>query len=48
MDRLDTCNVIVLAATNVLKRLDPGLLKPGRFDREIHVPAPDFQVITHN
>ncbi len=36
-----TEGVIVLAATNRVDILDPALLRPGRFDRQIHVNAPD-------
>ncbi|MDD7341999.1 MAG: ATP-dependent zinc metalloprotease FtsH [Firmicutes bacterium] len=42
MDGFDrTEGVIVLAATNRADILDPALLRPGRFDRQIYVGAPD-------
>ncbi len=36
-------NVAVVAATNRPDILDPAVLRPGRFDRLIYVPAPDEQ-----
>ena len=35
--------VIVLAATNRPDVLDPALLRPGRFDRQVHVSLPDIK-----
>ena len=43
MDGFDEhTNVIVLAATNRPDVLDSALLRPGRFDRQIHVQTPDI------
>ncbi|XP_055955456.1 AFG3-like protein 2 [Patella vulgata] len=44
MDGFNTqSGVVVLAATNRVDILDPALLRPGRFDRQIYVPAPDIK-----
>src|SRR6056300_1477816 len=44
MDGLDPkTNVILIAATNRPDILDPALLRPGRFDRQIQVDAPDMK-----
>lgn len=43
MDGFDTnTNVILIAATNRPDVLDPALLRPGRFDRQVGVGAPDL------
>ncbi len=43
MDGFDVkTNVILIAATNRPDMLDPALLRPGRFDRQIGVDAPDM------
>lgn len=39
----DGAPVIVLAATNRPEVLDPALLRPGRFDRQVLVDKPDFE-----
>jgi len=44
MDGFDpNTNVIMIAATNRPDILDPALLRPGRFDRQIQVDAPDMR-----
>ncbi len=35
--------IIVIAATNRPDVLDPALLRPGRFDRQVYVPLPDIR-----
>jgi cell division protease FtsH len=34
--------VVVIAASNLLEKLDPALLRPGRFDRQVFVVPPDI------
>src|SRR5256714_7679320 len=42
MDGFDSRdNVIVMAASNMIDKLDKALLRPGRFDRQVFVPPPD-------
>jgi cell division protease FtsH len=42
MDGFSTAgDVVVIAASNMLDKLDPALLRPGRFDRQIFVSPPD-------
>ena len=36
-------NVVVIAATNRPDIIDPEVLRPGRFDRRVYVPPPDFE-----
>ncbi len=36
-------DVVVMAASNLLEKLDPALLRPGRFDRQVFVPPPDMR-----
>jgi len=44
MDGFETTDqVILIAATNRADVLDPALIRPGRFDRQIHVPLPDLR-----
>jgi cell division protease FtsH len=44
MDGFETTEgIVILAATNRPDVLDPALLRPGRFDRQIVVPLPEFE-----
>lgn len=38
----DDDHILVVAATNRPDMVDDALMRPGRFDKLIHVPAPDF------
>jgi cell division protease FtsH len=38
-----TGDLVVIAASNLLEKLDPALLRPGRFDRQIFVSPPDVR-----
>ena len=35
--------IVVMAASNLLEKLDPALLRPGRFDRQVYVSPPDVE-----
>jgi cell division protease FtsH len=35
--------LVVMAASNLLEKLDPALLRPGRFDRQVFVTPPDVE-----
>lgn len=35
-------NIIIIGATNHEKSLDSAAIRPGRFDKKIHVPHPDL------
>src|SRR4051812_25838297 len=42
MDGFNTTgDLVVIAASNLLEKLDPALLRPGRFDRQVFVSPPD-------
>ncbi len=42
MDGFNTSGeLVVMAASNLLEKLDPALLRPGRFDRQVFVAPPD-------
>ena len=44
MDGFETSEgIVIIAATNRPDILDPALLRPGRFDRQIVVPLPEFE-----
>ena len=35
--------ILVVGATNYIERIDPAILRPGRFDKKIYVSPPDFE-----
>lgn len=39
--KVPSYNILIIGATNRANALDPALLRPGRFDRKIHVGLPD-------
>ncbi len=36
-------DIVVIGATNHESSLDPAAVRPGRFDKKIHVPLPDVK-----
>jgi cell division protease FtsH len=40
-------SIVVMAASNLLEKLDRALLRPGRFDRQVFVPPPDMEGRRH-
>ncbi len=43
VDGLETLHdIVVIGATNRVDMIDPAILRPGRFDRMIYIPEPDF------
>jgi ATP-dependent metalloprotease len=36
-------NILIIGATNHEDALDPAAVRPGRFDKKIHVPLPDVK-----
>jgi transitional endoplasmic reticulum ATPase len=36
-------HILVVGATNYIERIDPAILRPGRFDKKIYVSPPDFE-----
>ncbi len=39
----DSVPLLILGATNHLSRMHPGLVRPGRLDRLVHVPLPNLK-----
>ena len=42
LDGFQRSDVVIMASTNRLDTLDPALLRPGRFDRQVYVSPPDL------
>ena len=42
MDFTKDSNILIVGATNRLDLLDEALLRPGRFDRHIHIGSPNY------
>jgi len=38
-----TSNIIVIGATNLERSIDKAIMRPGRFDKTIHIPYPDYE-----
>jgi hypothetical protein len=39
----ESAGIMVVGATNMPELIDPALLRPGRFDKIIYIPPPDFE-----
>ena len=42
-----TDNILIIGATNHEDALDPAAVRPGRFDKKIHVPLPEVNCSEH-
>jgi transitional endoplasmic reticulum ATPase len=46
LSQLDNCHkkgILVVGATNLIRNIDPAILRPGRFDKKIFVGTPDLE-----
>ena len=43
LDNAASSGILVIGATNHINKIDPAVLRSGRFDLKIHIPPPDFE-----